>query len=71
MTLCVAIADKITGKSRQILFEGLPPQTLNLVTERSMSLIVTAWRAPNRKTDRMRDYAGREPIVREGRRRPR
>ncbi len=30
MTFCVAIADKITGLSRQILFEGLPPQTQDL-----------------------------------------
>ncbi len=30
VTFCVASADKITGLSRQILFEGLPPQTQDL-----------------------------------------
>ncbi len=30
VTFCGVNADKITGTSRQILFEGLPPQTEDL-----------------------------------------
>ncbi len=37
MTFCGVNADRITGTSRQILFEGLPPQTQDLSCEGSLA----------------------------------